>query len=167
VVHHLKDPEAGWTVLAGLLKPGGMMQLSLYSEAARRDLAAAQRIAQKNFPSDADGIRRFRRAAPRLLPRKVMKKLTMISDFYNLAETRDMLFHVMENRFTIPRIAAHVRKLDLEFVEFQTLEKTKHFYRQAFPGDKTETSLENWIKFEAKNPDVFIETYTFWCRRKG
>src|SRR5690606_7260716 len=36
VLHHLRDPEAGLAILAGLLAPGGIMRLALYSEAGRR-----------------------------------------------------------------------------------------------------------------------------------
>jgi tetratricopeptide (TPR) repeat protein/2-polyprenyl-3-methyl-5-hydroxy-6-metoxy-1,4-benzoquinol methylase len=36
VLHHLGDPLAGWRVLVGLLRPGGLMRIGLYSETARR-----------------------------------------------------------------------------------------------------------------------------------
>ena len=42
VLHHLADPFAGWRVLVSLLRPGGVMVLGLYSEAARGNVMAAR-----------------------------------------------------------------------------------------------------------------------------
>ncbi|MFZ3337364.1 MAG: tetratricopeptide repeat protein, partial [Xanthobacteraceae bacterium] len=36
VLHHLADPWSGWRILLSLLRPGGVMQVGLYSEAARQ-----------------------------------------------------------------------------------------------------------------------------------
>ena len=45
VLHHLDDPMAGGRLLGGLLRPGGLMKIGLYSAAARRHVAAAQDFA--------------------------------------------------------------------------------------------------------------------------
>jgi tetratricopeptide (TPR) repeat protein/2-polyprenyl-3-methyl-5-hydroxy-6-metoxy-1,4-benzoquinol methylase len=62
VLHHLHDPLAGWQVLVGLLRPGGLMKIGLYSEAARRDVVAARAlIAETGYAASAEDIRRCRR----------------------------------------------------------------------------------------------------------
>ena len=39
VLHHMNNPMAGWKVLVDLLKPDGLMKISLYSELARKHIA--------------------------------------------------------------------------------------------------------------------------------
>ena len=39
VLHHMTNPMAGWEVLTGCLKPGGLMKIGLYSESARQHVA--------------------------------------------------------------------------------------------------------------------------------
>ena len=39
VLHHMNNPMAGWKVLVDLLKPDGLMKISLYSEFARKHIA--------------------------------------------------------------------------------------------------------------------------------
>jgi 2-polyprenyl-3-methyl-5-hydroxy-6-metoxy-1,4-benzoquinol methylase len=42
VLHHMKEPMAGWRVLTDLLKTGGLMNIGLYSESARRHIVKAR-----------------------------------------------------------------------------------------------------------------------------
>lgn len=50
VLHHLADPWAGWQVLLSLLRPGGVMQVGLYSALARRSVVAARAlIAERGY----------------------------------------------------------------------------------------------------------------------
>ena len=61
VLHHMKDPVAGWKVLVDILRPGGFMKIGLYSEIARRNIVKVQhQIAAQNYSSSPDDIRRYR-----------------------------------------------------------------------------------------------------------
>src|SRR5262249_5099377 len=61
VLHHLKDPQAGWRVLVSLLRPGGVMNIGLYSELARQDVVQARAvITERGYGPTADDIRRCR-----------------------------------------------------------------------------------------------------------
>src|SRR5262249_4359341 len=117
VLHHLAEPTAGWRVLVSLLRPGGRMRIGLYSELARRSIAEARaRIAASGYRPTADDIRRCRQDIIREtdhwnLPIHVL-------DFYSLSGCRDLLFNVMEHRFTIPEIAAFLNENDLSFLAF-------------------------------------------------
>ena len=58
VLHHMADPWAAWRALLTLLRPGGFMEIGLYSERARADFTAARRFIQdQGFGADPAGIR--------------------------------------------------------------------------------------------------------------
>src|SRR5262249_27563298 len=44
VLDHLAVPWEGWRILLGLLRPGGTMQIGVYSDVARRKIAAARAL---------------------------------------------------------------------------------------------------------------------------
>jgi 2-polyprenyl-3-methyl-5-hydroxy-6-metoxy-1,4-benzoquinol methylase len=101
VLHHLAQPFEGWRILLSLLRPGGMMKIALYSEIARVDIVAARTaIAERGYAATPQDIRRYREelAEPDLL------KFSRMGDFYSVSECRDLLFHVLEHRFTLPAI---------------------------------------------------------------
>ena len=57
----MADPLAGWRVLTELLRPGGLMFIALYSEAARRPVVnAREMIARKGYAASPEDIRRCR-----------------------------------------------------------------------------------------------------------
>ncbi len=168
VLHHLRDPLAGWRVLVGLLRPGGFMKIALYSEMARRGVEAAQRlIGERGFEATAQSMRSAR-AAIMALPDGAPEKSALNSiDFYCLSGCRDLLFHVEEHRFTPGRIAAALRELGLEFIGFEPDDPLLlRAYRAQYPDDPSATSLANWTRFEAQHPDTFAAMYQFWVRAK-
>ena len=167
VLHHLRDPMAGWRVLAALVKPGGLMMIGLYSEIARRPVVEArQLIAERGYPATLAGIRRFRadlRASGDPLLRRALEQSV---DFYSASGCRDLLFHVQEHRYTLPLIEASVRALGLEFIGFELHDATVLArYRERFPDDPGAASFANWDAFEHEHPDTFAESYKFWLRR--
>src|SRR6185312_7694772 len=98
----LAEPEAGWRTLAALLRPGGFMQVGLYSEKGRRDLAPArERIAARGEEPTPAAIRRSRRE---ILDSDEFPRLARLRDLYGMNECRDLLFHVQEHRFTLPQV---------------------------------------------------------------
>ncbi len=155
VLHHLEEPLEGWRALCEVLRPGGLMRISLYSERARRLVVAAREcIAERGYRSDADGVRRFRRDLfedPTLI---ALTGLLKWSDFYSLSECRDLLFHVQEHRFTPLTLAEAMDELDLEFLGFDF-------------APSPPRSLIEWDDYERRNPDTFRGMYEFFCRRKG
>jgi SAM-dependent methyltransferase len=157
VLHHMKEPLEGWKVLVDLLKPGGLMRIALYSEIARREITAARQvIAREKIPSDADGIRLFRRKAAALLKKKTYENITNFRDYYSMSECRDLLFHVHEHCFTLPQLEESLEKLNLKFAGFYLPPDT-------IKRQKNALDLKNWAAFEEKNPDTFNGMYRFWC----
>ncbi|WP_169567528.1 class I SAM-dependent methyltransferase [Sneathiella limimaris] len=165
VLHHMADPEGGWSALLTHLKPDGVMKVALYSEAARQDVVAARETLQLD-PKNAtlDEIREAREKLLDLPNDHPAKPVTKELDFYSLSGCRDFLFHRQEQRFTIGRIAKALEDLKLEFLGFEFVDPgLMETYQLAFPSDPFGRRLENWEKVEEMNPSLFRGMYQFWC----
>jgi 2-polyprenyl-3-methyl-5-hydroxy-6-metoxy-1,4-benzoquinol methylase/cytochrome c-type biogenesis protein CcmH/NrfG len=161
VLHHLSDPAAGWRELLKLLRPGGLMRVGLYSELARVDIVAGRQfIAEHGFDPTAAGIRRCRQEVLAPLP-----ALARFPDFFSISGCRDLLFHVQEHRFTIPRIKEFLDEERLVFLGFELQPATSRDYRLSVPDDRAMTDLECWDTFERERPNTFAGMYQFWCQR--
>ena len=167
VLHHMHDPLAGWRVLAGLVKPGGMMFIGLYSELARRAIVQCRAfIAERGFPATLEGIRDARQAILAEMDDSVVRRLRTNIDFYSASGTRDLLFHVQEHRFSVLQIAASLEQLGLAFAGFDSVDREAVAkYRARFPHDPRMHSLANMAAFEPDNPDTFAGMYKFWVRK--
>lgn len=169
VLHHLKDPLAGWKILTGLLRPGGVMKIGLYSEAARPDvISGRQLIEEKGYTSSPDHIRQCRQdiIAMALNGDKGMEKIFSFSDFFHLSELRDLIFHVQEHRYTIPQIESNLQELKLEFLGFELKDQEAFAqFKTSFQEKSDLTSLGLWHEFETQNPDTFRGMYQFWVRK--
>jgi len=170
VLHHMKDPVAGWKVLTKLLKPGGLMRVGLYSAPARRTIVEGWEMIRKgNYPATADGMRRFRKDSKNLLGHGPADHVFDARDYYHLNMYRDLLFHVQEHQFTLPQIQNILDNLGLEFFEFFDLSlppEAKEYCRKFFPDEKKRKTLADWNKIEEANPYIFSCMYQFWCRKK-
>jgi len=165
VLHHMREPMAGWRILRNLLKPGGVMKIGLYSELARTDFVrlGAELAATEDDP--ANRIRSYRHEIFALPDDAPLKRVLALHDFYTLSECRDLLFHVEEHRFTLPEIARCLDALDLEFIGFEMRERALiDRYRARFPDDPGALNLENWHLFETDNPFTFVAMYQFWVK---
>ncbi len=167
VLHHLDDPLAGWRVLLKLLEPDGLMRIGLYSEKARGAILAAQEFTQSlNLPPTADGIRRCRHAIGELPDGHEVRKVMAYADFSTLDGCRDMLMHVQEHQFTLPRIEMCLDQLGLRFLGMECTTPVRNRFREMFPAADAETNLAAWHEFEDAWPDTFISMYSLWCCRK-
>ena len=165
VLHHMDDPVAGWRILADLLRPGGLMNIGLYSELARKSVVEARElIAREGFEATEDGIRKARTRIVEHFRGRDRSPHTW-RDFYSLEECRDLLFHVQEHRFTLPQIAEVLDELGLEFVGFELTGVVVHTFRARFPEVDAERSLSAWHAFETENPHTFSGMYQFWVRK--
>jgi Tfp pilus assembly protein PilF/SAM-dependent methyltransferase len=165
VLHHLRDPLAGWRVLASLLKPGGVMKLALYSEIGRRGVVAARElIAQRGLGADREGIRAARQLVLAQPEQSAVGPLRHSPDLYSASGTRDLVLHVQEHRFTAAQLADSIRAVGLAFLGFELADRgVLRAYRERFPEDPAAVSLENWGRFEAEHPHVFAGMYQFWA----
>lgn len=168
VLHHMADPGAGLEVLTGLLRPGGLMNIGLYSARARRDISAVrQHYGNLIAAPNKDIIRRVRREIIDMPADSPIRRITRMNDFYSLSDCRDLLFHVQEHCFTLPQIQALLEKHKLNFIGFEFPNpKAKSLYRTESPDDPALTDLEHWDRFEQRHPDTFEGMYVFWCQKQ-
>lgn len=168
VLHHMADPLAGWRMLVDLLKPGAVMKVGLYSEAARRDVVAARAlIAECGYDPTPDGIRRCREDIAALAAGgdTAMASIIARPSFYTVSECRDLLFHVQEHRFTLPQVADALQALDLAFLGFEMADQ-RPMRRFASEYPDARSDLDRWHNFETDNPDTFRGMYQFWVRKR-
>jgi SAM-dependent methyltransferase len=165
VLHHLADPWQGWRVLLSLLRPGGIMQVGLYSDLARRNIVAARAlIAERGYRPVPQDIRRCREdiiaAADPLL-----RSVTRASDFFTTSECRDLLFHVQEHRITLPEIKSFLAANNAAFAGFVADPVMLRRFTARFPERAALTDLDRWHAFETEAPDTFVNMYLFWVRK--
>lgn len=167
VLHHLADPIAGWRMLASLLRPHGIMYVGLYSEIARRAIVACRAlIAQRGYSPTIEGIRACRDAIFRGNDISLRKDLMTLRDFYGASGCRDLLFNIMEHRFTLPQIKTFLVEHDLLFLGFDCEPEVFEAFARRFPDPAALIDLDAWHEFETDNPDTFIGMYQFLIRRK-
>jgi SAM-dependent methyltransferase/tetratricopeptide (TPR) repeat protein len=166
VLHHLADPWEGWLVLLSLLRPGGAMEVGLYSQTARRNVVAARAmIAQRGYrPIPAD-IRRCREEIVAAEDGSLLNSLMRSDDFFTMTECRDLLFHPQEHRLTLPDIKAFLTANDLQFAGFVLPTPVLQRFALRFPEPAAMTDLDRWHAFETEAPDTFGGMYVFWVRK--
>lgn len=167
VMHHMADPLEAWRRLLSMLRPRGVMHVGFYSELARHDIVAAQCfIKERGHGDSAEAIRRGRQDIIACADGTAVKNVTTFPAFFSTSECRDMLFHVMEHRLTLPGIAAFLEENDLEFLGFDIDEMVQTRYANRFPSDPAMTDLGNWHRFEERNPSTFVAMYLFWVQKR-
>ncbi len=164
VLHHLPDPEAGWAALVGVLAPRGAMQVALYSRIARLPVAAARmRLgALMREPVSDDLIR----AARRQLIAAPVPSVTDSRDFFSTAGVHDLLFHVHEDCFDVPRIERAIDALGLKLLRFglPTPEDAAR-YRELAPHDPLHRDVAAWHAYEMGHPSTFAGMYRMTLTR--
>ncbi len=169
VLHHMQDPEKGLAVLTGLLAPGGQINLGLYSELARKQVVEARNYArEKGWQGSVTGIRALRAYVAALPDTDPMRHvLSKGFDFYTTSSCRDLLFHVQEHRYTLPRIREILARHALSFLYFSTIQADfLQVFRKENPQAGACLDLDLWDAFEQANPDLFYGMYQFYVCRK-
>ena len=143
------------------------MKIGLYSRLGRQDVVAARElIAAHQWPATLEGIREARQAILDLPEGHPALPVVWSPDFYSVSGTRDLLFHVCEHRYDLPRLGAEMSSLNLEFLGFQHfLPSAARHYRDRFPGDTEQRDLTRWQAIEEEYPETFAGMFQFWCRK--
>ena len=164
VLHHMDDPFAGWQVLVNCLKPGGLMRIGLYSELARRHIVKLREEIRDAGTGSKDFEMKLFRLNMIESEKKQYKDIQNFNDFYSLSEFRDLLFHVQEHRFTIPKIKGCLSDLGLKFCGFESENIISQFKLTNINKEDT-YNLDKWHIFEEANPRAFVGMYEFWCQK--
>ena len=164
VLHHMKNPMAGWKVLVNCLKDGGLMKIGLYSALARQHINEIRReILELEIGSSDEEMRLFRSN----VINSGLSHYNLVlnySDFYSLSTLRDLLFHTQEHQFTIPQIKKCLNELNLKFCGFENETIVKKF-KASNSGEFDVYDLDDWQIYEEANPRTFAGMYQFWCQK--
>ena len=164
VLHHMKNPMAGWKVLVNCLKDGGLMKIGLYSALARQHINEIRReILELEIGSSDEEMRLFRSN----VINSGLSHYNLVlnySDFYSLSTLRDLLFHTQEHQFTIPQIKKCLNELNLKFCGFENETIVKKF-KASNSGEFDVYNLDDWQIYEEANPRTFAGMYQFWCQK--
>lgn len=164
VLHHLSDWARGWRVLLSLLKPGGVMNVGLYSAVARADFRDVRAlIAARGYDRSAPDIRRCRQELMQREDGTLLKNVMRYPDFFSMSDCCDLLFHVQEHQLTIPQIKAFLTAHGLAFLGF--IDAPAQAYCARFPNDPAMIDLDQWHTFETENPLTFVAMYQFWIQK--
>ena len=166
VLHHLKNPMKGISILTNLLEKDGLLLLGLYSEKARQGIEIIKNYAKKNnFHNTLSDIRKFREKIFNEEKDLDFKNLSNRKDFFSTSSVRDLIFHSHENTYSLKQIFNMLEDLNLEFLGFCG-DQIKNKYSKMFPDDKKCILLKNWEIYEKKYPHTFFGMYKFWVKRK-
>lgn len=164
VLHHMENPEAGWHALCAVIKPGGVMRISLYSELARAKIVAARTFIQKkNISSNNESIKQFRAYLFSLSAQHPLNPLIQSHDFYSTSGCRDLLFHVQEHRFTLLQLKTIIQRLGLRLIGFDAPHYATARFEQQHPHSLLD--LEKWHHYEKQHPDTFAGMYQLWLQK--
>src|SRR5580704_17794457 len=166
VLHHLGDPWQGWRALLTLLRPGGVMQVGLYSKLARQNVVAARAlIAERGYRPIPEDIRRCREEILAAADGSLLKSASTFSDFFTTNECRDLIFHVQEHQMTLPQIKTFLADNGLQFTGFVLDPATLQQFAVRFPEVAAMLDLDRWHAFETQAPATFAKMYQFFVRK--
>ena len=141
------------------------MNIGLYSELGRKNITEIrEEITQSGIGSSNAEMQSFRNMVMQS-NKNHYKTILGFSDFYSLSELKDLLFHVQEHRFSIPKIKKCLAELGLNFCGFGTNKIVQNF-KLAYPEKESPYNLNKWQAYEEANPKAFLGMYQFWCQKE-
>jgi tetratricopeptide (TPR) repeat protein/trans-aconitate methyltransferase len=158
-LNHMKDPEAGWQVLSGLLVPQGLFRVVVNSELGRGDVLAARAIiARDGLNGDRDGIRAFRR---RVIESddQALRPLLKRPEFYSMTGCRDLAFQANDHCCTPHQLEALIETHGLRLIGMFMDDETRVAFREVRPDDASLNNFSALEDFERHKPDAFAGGY--------
>lgn len=167
VLHHLSDLWAGWRSLLEVLRPGGIMNISLYTRRGRGDVGHARDwIAGKGYRPTPEGIRTCRRAFS-ALPDDWARRLSESPDFFSASSCRDLLFHVQEQAVSLPDLSDFFVAEGINLLGVEAPMTLAHAFK-AWSGETDDSVLRDlalWDSFEAEHPQCFAGMVNLWLQK--
>ena len=159
----MEKPDKGLAALNQKLKPGGYINIGLYSEIAREDITKARNhIKEYRLGNSPEDIREFRNQVFSGKFKEI-SDLKMRNDFYSLSPCRDLCFHVQEHLFNTDLLDNFLKAEGLIFCGFLLPSDVTDNYKNYFPRDADMISLTNRGEYEKKYPSTFKSMYQFWA----
>lgn len=165
VLHHMMKPIDGLKALEARLKPGGIIKLGLYSEAARKQVSALRLYLAEDMPAADSDIRLIREAILQDAIKGEFSEILTSPDFYSLSGCRDLLFHAQEHVFNITQLDTLLRDANLQWLGFLAPASAYKLAQEAFNKQPNQLSIEHWQELEKQNPNLFAGMYQFYARK--
>ena len=166
VLHHLADPFAGWKALLEVLKPGGLMQIGLYSAVSRKALAALRK--EPGYPGpgcSTDAALAYRQQLMQRPEDEGRVGVQVSQDAYTMSEFRDLVLHPSERHLELAEIERFLADNGLTFRGFMLPGTVLQQFTKAYPDSPGPGRLGDWALFEKDNPRTFDAMYRLWCDR--
>lgn len=168
VIHHMAQPEDGLARLVGVLRPGGILRLGLYSERGRALVKRAQAlIRERGWTATSTDIRAFRAHVLSLPEQDPLAGLRTSEDFYSLSGCRDLVFHVREHSYTPTQLVDLLTSAELRLIGFEAPPEALTRFREAFGDGVDILDLTLWDRLERGHPEMFAGMYQFWAQKPG
>ena len=162
VLHHMAVPEKGLAALRTRLADGAVLKIMMYTESGRRAVVAGIALRQQlGLDGSPDEIRRFRAVVRDLPPEHPAAGLRNTLDFYSASECRDLVFHVMEHRYTLPLLAEMFARTGFRLVKVVASTHAVACFRKMFPDPNLDPTLnlDLWAQVEDRYPGLFGSMY--------
>lgn len=121
VLHHLPDPDAGLRALAGVLAPGGAMQVMVYAPYGRAGVYMMQAynrlLGVEATTDEIAALSETLRSLPRGHPLRPL--LETAPDFRYAAGMADALLHPQDRPYSVPEFRAFIARAGLTFDRWQ------------------------------------------------
>jgi 2-polyprenyl-3-methyl-5-hydroxy-6-metoxy-1,4-benzoquinol methylase len=167
VLHHLADLWAGWRILLGLLRPRGVMTVSLYTVRGRSDVMRAREwISVHGYEPTPEGIRRCRRDLLALHDDWAIR-VSSSPDFCSSSACRDLLFHVHEQAVTPLEVSEFLRTEEITLLGVLASPGTEQAFNAWAGGAHLDMArdLSRWDLFEEQHPACFAGMLNLWVQK--
>jgi len=165
VLHHMKDPVEGGLAIIERVKDNGLVHISLYSEPARKSIVRFRKKYDLESDVSNDDIRNMRLKMMLNDAGIIDEGLSLRWDFFDLNRCKDLLFHPLEHRYTVPQIESFLDALNIEFKGFEKPPIIRSQCWTRYPAKKDRMDIKKWHGFELRHPDAFGGLYEIWAMK--
>jgi SAM-dependent methyltransferase len=161
VLHHLREPEAGLSALAGLLAPEGLLHLFLYADAGRWEIHRTQKaLTLLQAETDRDGLRLGRNLFETLPESNRLRchhERRWAVDCAPDANFADMYLHPQETSYDLERLFSFIETAGLHFAGFSNPEvwdPARLLRGELLERAQALPAFQQWSLIEQLDPDI-------------
>ena len=161
VLHHLREPEAGLSSLAGLLAPEGLLHLFLYADAGRWEIHRTQKaLTLLQAGTGGDGLRLGRNLFETLPESNRLRchhERRWAVDCAPDANFADMYLHPQETSYDLERLFSFIETAGLHFAGFSNPEvwdPARLLQGELLERAQALPAFQQWSLIEQLDPDI-------------
>ena len=161
VLHHLREPEAGLSALAGLLAPEGLLHLFLYADAGRWEIHRTQKaLTLLQAGTGGDGLRLGRNLFETLPESNRLRchhERRWAVDCAPDANFADMYLHPQETSYDLERLFSFIETAGLHFAGFSNPEvwdPARLLRGELLERAQALPAFQQWSLIEQLDPDI-------------